>query len=319
MSVETPQPIVSHSEWRRLTPPGFLGLRGSIFNPGAIVFDGRLLVVGRGEPHRLPRTGVWPGDLHDTAVPIWLDVDANVTLEGHRQDVRAKHRRWRLEDFRLFEYRGGLYSNHAMIRRSLSQQLLPRWAYRISLPEGTPGISRVDPVTGRFELLGPMRLDVRCARFEKNWVVFEHQGRLLLIYSLSPYRLLEVEDWSTRRFRSLLETDDITRPDADGRLSSSANPIDYDRDHFLGACHCHDRRGVYHTWAMKISRTSLRPVAVTDRPVLSGGRSAGHLPGVAYVMAITADDARVRFFFGEGDLACSWAELSRERLEAHFV
>jgi predicted GH43/DUF377 family glycosyl hydrolase len=103
------------------------------------------------------------------------------------------------------------------------------------------------------------------------------------------------------------------------RLSSSANPVVYDDGHLLGACHCHDARGIYHTWALKIDRQSLRPVAVTDRPVLSGGRAVGPLPGIAYVMALTVEDRRVCFFFGEGDLACCVAEISRDDLDRSFV
>lgn len=313
MSAGTPPPIISHAEWRRLTPPGFLGLPGSVFNPGAVVFNGRLLVVGRGEEARPPR------HLHDTASPIWLDVDDTGTVVGHRRTARARiHPRWRLEDFRLFTYRGGLYSNHAMIRRGL-RHWFPRLSARMSPPAGTPGLSRVDPETGRFDLLGPMHLDRPCARYEKNWVLFADGDRLLLIYSLSPYRLFELDQWSTRRFRLLIEADSVVPADADGRLSSSANPIAYDADHYLGMCHCHDRGGIYHTWAIKISRASLRPVAVTDRPVLAGGQATGKLSNVVYPMAVTADEARVRFFFGEGDVACGWAELPRERLERHFV
>src|SRR5581483_8103416 len=198
------EPLIAQSAWKRLTPLGFLGLRGGVFNPGAAIFDGRLFVLARGEAVRLRRLNLVPSAMDDSALPIWLDLDDGLDLIRHRViERRPRHLRWRMEDFRLFTYRGALYSNHAMIRRSLLHLFLPYWAARLTRVSGQPGISRVDPETGRLDLLGPIDVDVPCARYEKNWVVFERDGDLFLIYSLAPYTVLRLVDWERRRFETV--------------------------------------------------------------------------------------------------------------------
>ena len=208
-------------------------------NPGAVRRDGRTILLARGERVPWALQKVDEAGFLDSARPILMELTPDgtgaacaveLTLTGGGESGPPHTR---IEDFRLFPFRGEIYSNFAMT--SVTGRP-PQKNHRVEASALTTrvGLARLEPATGALTFVGEPRIDRPTARVEKNWAMFEAQGRVHLIYSFQPYRLLRADRWPTLEFTEVREQE-LRLPAVS--LRNSVNPADYDENHLLHVIH----------------------------------------------------------------------------------
>lgn len=133
---------------------------GGLFNPGACVWQSRLLTLIRREQY------------HDcrTYVPPWL-LWAGAEIPSQPLTLVGHHRQARLEDCRPFVWKDQILVTHTQV-----------WNGRVK-----PTLSSLDPLNATLTRWDDLNLPIPLQRVEKNWVlVSDAQEELYLIYSLSP-------------------------------------------------------------------------------------------------------------------------------------
>lgn len=286
---------------RRLVSRGELpGSSGGVFNPGAVLDGSTLLLVARREVD-------YRGTPDVQAERVRIDADTFALL-AHDTLVKASYLAGsRIEDFRCLHFDGMLLAVH-----SLAQDR------RIK-----PVISRV---TGdRLEPFDALDLPIPVAPVEKNWVLFEREGRLHCLYKLDPLTIFVRTGpgaWE------LVKEEENGWSDAYPRfLSNSVNPIPFDGG-YLGFWHTILTTSRYVQGAYRLGPD----LSITHRTgILLDGAEVrdGYKPGVLYVSALVAHRDRVLAIYGEGDAHTSVAifdatslaeELRRSPFEpAEFV
>jgi hypothetical protein len=226
----------------------------------------------------------------------------------------------RSHDFRLFKFRTFTFVNHTLVdTSSWAGTTFSEW--QTQNMEEIVAIAELDLNRYCLKFKGSPRLDFKFKRREKNFGFFEHDDNLYLIYSFSPYVLLEAIDWEKLHFRTVINRKiNIRSLDSSNRLLSlSTNPIHYDDKHYLMLIHKKDRFYVCTHWGIMISKESLLPVKITSRPLFRGTTSKGALTSIVYVMSVLSFGDRFRFFLGEGDLYSSYVDITKRELDKAFV
>ncbi len=313
-------PITHRRDFEFLAGRGSFGFAAGIYNPGSVFVNGatHLLVRAENAPWAVQKSSEIR--FFAASAPLLLRLDevrritSAVPLALAGAPDPAGHR---AEDFRLFQFRGEIFSNHALI----------------SLPEGSAGsdrpldvsqlqtrvgISRLDPVSPAFTWCGSPTIDRPLDRTEKNWAMFADVDRLLLIYSFAPYVVLTAEKWPELSFAPVLETE-IAMPVGDPALAfrNSVNPVPYDDDHWLHIVHQVYPGKQYVFWAILIDRRSLRPVRASARPLARAWH--GCAASIIYVCSVIADPAGIRLFAGLDDSSTAVAAIPRARLDAEWI
>lgn len=257
---------------RRLISRGDLpGSDGGIYNPGAtLTRDGIVLV---------PRREI---DLRFSTIAhaerVVLDPDT-LALVSHRTLARRGYPEdVRLEDFRTIEHRGQSLAVHTVVRPGSIRPMISRLGERTIEP--------ADPVA----------LPFATPWIEKNWALFEHEGRLHMLYRLDPLTILARDDAGAWRLVKRVHNGwgDRFRK----MLSNSANLVPFDGG-LLGFWHSIVGER-YVQGALKLDR-NLDLVAATG--VLLDGKRVrrGVKPGVLYVSALVVRGGEVLAFHGEAD------------------
>lgn len=313
-------PLAHRRDFQILAGRGSFGFAAGIYNPGSVVVNGatHLLVRAESAPWVVQRSSV--SRFFAASAPLLLPLDeaqritAAVPLALAGAPNPASHR---AEDFRLFQFRGEIFSNHALI--SLPGGPVGRdRPLDISQLQTRVGISRLDPVSPAFKWCGFPTIDRPLDRTEKNWAMFADGDRLLLIYSFAPYVVLTAENWPELRFAPVLETA-IKMPVGDPALAfrNSVNPVPYDDAHWLHVVHQVYPGKQYVFWAILINRRSLRPVRASARPLVRAWH--GCAASIVYVSSVIADTAGIRLFAGLDDSSTAVAAIPRARLDAEWI
>jgi len=223
----------------------------------------------------------------------------------------------RVEDFRLFQFRGEAYSNHSVI--SASQPGAPtRGPLQLETMQTRVGVSRLDLRAGRLTWCGVPDLGRPLQRTEKNWAMFADNDRLFLLYSFSPYVLFASRNWPGLEFAPQREAQIALPFSGDGLpVRNSINPVSYDSDHWLHLVHKVYPGKRYSFWAVLIDKKTLLPVRSTVRPVVHGWKS--HPAAIIYTCAAIVRDTDVMLCAGVDDCGTAIATISRERLDAEWV
>jgi len=311
-------PIVREQDSQLLAGRGSFGFAAGVFNPGAIVHNGTCFLLARGDrtPWTLQKKNA--GEFFSSTQP-WLmtltpghQIDEASAVTTVRMPDLAQHR---IEDFRLFRFRGDIFSNHAVIFNP-GALLGPQSPLPLERLHTRVGLSRLDPKAGQLTWAGWPEIDRPRQATEKNWVMFGEGERLLLLYSFSPYILLTATaEWN---FQTLIE-ESVEFPFGGDGLSirNSINPVEYDEQHWLHIVHKVYPQKQYAFWAVLISRSSLRPVRVTRRPLVRGWHSFP--ASIIYTCSAVVDSTHVHLFSGLDDSSSAVSTLPRSRLDGEWV
>lgn len=294
----------------RLIDAGQFGClsRGGVFNPGVIEIDGRLHLLCRAEASE----ATWKGAFRETrAAAFWCELNDDLTLRDFVAFSHHPVREQRPEDWRLFRYDGRIYTNHSVYSWDGDQMRCHVAVSEMDLERRHIGQGQT------FTTSLPLRTQ------EKNWAMFSHQGRLLCIYSIDPYIVLEI-DLETGKTEIAVSggSFEFTVSYRSGfGLFNSTNPIVWDDDHYLTFFHTYmrsnvprDRNRLYLQYAMLIDRETLLPSAVTPEPVVTGGDEEGTHPGVHYTMSLAKYGDDLCAFYGEGDMHTGLLLIDRNKL-----
>ncbi len=136
--------------------------------------NGRILLVFKSSGPRWDNPRLWCGE---------LDPDTGALL-GPPHQLRLGPDHLAFEDPRLFEYRGLLWLSY--IHGDYTQAVKNRVA-----------ICPLEFAKGRYQPAGKPTVfpspDREDREKEKNWILFESAGRLLGIYSMAPWEVLELD------------------------------------------------------------------------------------------------------------------------------
>jgi hypothetical protein len=183
-------------------------------------------------------------------------------------------------------------------------------------------ISNLNIRKSMLYFLGVPTIDYPLKRSEKNWVYFELNNELYLIYSFSPYILLKASDWPALTFKTVMQKKIIFPFEFyDNFIALSTNPIDYDVNHLLLVVHKRriDWPRSYVFWAVLINKKTLIPTQVSSRPLIKSGQSRGFYKGHVYLSAVVSLNHRLIFFLGEGDSHLSGVSIDKEHLNSFFI
>ncbi len=319
-----PAAIIPRDDWHPIAGLNIPRYEGGVFNPGALVHQGKIWLLARGEKYSLRDREHSYTKFTKGVDPVFLQTDLG--LGNSSPPASLSHpgplgRKVRFEDYRLFTYRGEVYTNHSVARISLLNQLRPgHHVYQGRFPLSCSiAISQFQD-GNRLKFLGEIQLDTAIRKIEKNWGVFEANTELYVLYSISPYRLFRLADWKRLYFKSLFDFPLALPLDPSlNFISLSTNPVTYDDRHLLVVIHQKSKTNVYRHWGMKISRSTLKPVQITEKPLFVGGDCQGLFPNVVFPMACLALDDRIVFTMGEADSSCVHAAIDRDRLEQYFT
>lgn len=307
-----------------LAGPGHSGYPGGIYNPGAVPAGngGALLLAKAQVCHWWDAKGTH-ADKYYKGDPVLFELDEEMRVRSSRIIRLAEGfpdaTNVGFEDFRMFERRGEIWVNHGMI------SLVRMHSCASNYVGATPCLSRLDPDGGQLEFLGFPKTDFEVGKIEKNWMFFEQNDDLYLVYSLSPYRLLRLTDREELTFSSVVDRDLGPKlKDIGGygsMVSLSTNPINYDDEHLLMLVHQIQRRGVdrfYHHWGMLLGKESLMPEKITARPLFSGMGARGRRAGIVYVSSALPKGEDFEFFMGEGDAYVTRRSMTRAAIESQW-
>jgi hypothetical protein len=313
-------PIAKNTAFTRLTGRGSFGFAGGVYNPGAIEVGENLFLLARAE--RTPWAILkWDQQAFlSGSQPVLIRLDAARQIAEVQELPFTNHAEmsgWRLEDFRLFRYRHQLFANHSRFRASDGTAGKSN-AVRFDSLQIDMGISRVELESKNLTFLGTPKLDRSVAQIEKNWVFFENEAELYLIYSFHPYCLLRTKDWSNLAFETVRQRE-LQLPITDDQIDirNSINPVDYDQAHLLHVIHKAYPNKQYIFWAILIQKASLLPVKISGRPLVRGWPSAPAAIIYACSAVVCADE--ILLFAGLDDSSSGFWRIPRSELDAHWV
>ena len=312
------RPIVRRMDFRLLASRGSLGFAAGVCNPGAIREGGQRYLVSKAERTPWPLQKTDESRFFTSAQPLLLKLEGDSRIAGADElAMDGAPGTSRVEDFRLFKFRGEILSNHAVISKPHHRPAMQR-PLQLDLMQTRIGISTLNVSRKRLAWHGFPVTDRPLARTEKNWVFFTDGDRLFLLYSFSPYVLLSAQNWPGLDFKTIVETRLELPIDGDGlTLRNSINPVDYDENHWLHIVHKVHPGKQYSFWAVLLNKQTLQPARMTARPLVCGWRSVS--ASIIYVCSAIVEEREVLFFAGLDDSTTAMAAISRERLDAEWV
>jgi len=316
---------VFHPEHRRnsivLAGPNFMGYKGGVLNPGALTMpNGNILLLAKAQVcHWWTAVGI-KADEYFKGNAMMIVLNERLDIVSSRQvEMDSSFPSDNLtgyEDFRLFRYGNEIWANHGMISIQKKHQCASTYI------AATPCLSRLDTKSGELSFLGHPRVDFPTGMIEKNWLFFEHDKSLYLLYTVNPYRLLKLKDAKTHSFETIIHEDlGSAIKDIGGfgtMISFSTNPVEYDDDYLLFLIHQVERRGrerFYHHWGFLLDKRTLRPAKITKKPLFTGEGARGKRPGIIFVTSVLKRQNEFVFLLGEGDAYLTYTLLGKDKLD----
>jgi hypothetical protein len=176
----------------------------------------------------------------------------------------------------------------------------------------------LDLTAGKLAEFGAPEPDFPVAAVEKNWVFFSHRDEVYCLYSFHPYRLLRARAWPGLDLETVVNEPLTGVPPQLARgVRNSINPVDYDETHLLHIVHCVYAVKQYAFWAVLISKETLRPVAISARPLVRGWESAP--AAIIYVCSAIASASEILIFGGINDSSIGSWRVPRADLDSEWV
>jgi hypothetical protein len=314
-------PIARESEHGRLLGWGSYGFSAGVLNPGVLEYNGRLLLLARGERIQWPvqkRNNSHTGFL-SASQPMLLTLGKNLQVMQAVEVQTARHNGFalsRFEDFRLMTFGGRVYSNHVMMhceKEGFDQEPVRPQNLRTSM-----GISEFNIGKLLLNHLGEIELDRPSSRLEKNWAMFPTDNRVNIIYSFSPYRLFTTNEFPSLQFKFAFERNiGLPIPDDGVPVRNSINPIPYDSGHLLHIVHkvYPDKRYVF--WAVLIDKATLAPKKMTRRPLLCSGSCAA--ASIIYICSAMRRDQDILVFAGIDDCSIGTWRIATADIDSQWA
>jgi hypothetical protein len=314
------KPIASFSDLLWLAGRGSFGFPAGVYNPGAIAAESHTVLLARGERSPWVIAKKDEIDFLYGCRPVLLELNEDLSIVGVGEASFENGNQLgesRMEDFRLFRYRDQVFSNHSQITVPNIRPLRNR-PVRLEALKTRVGLSQVDLSEKKLTFLGHPKIDQPIGLTEKNWVFFEHKKELYLIYSFSPYHLLQANRWPDMDFHTVLKcpvklpigTDQI-------QIRNSVNPVHYDDQYFLHVIHKMYSVKQYAFWAILIDKKSLIPTMVSSRPLIRGWHSAP--ASTIYACSVIPRNTEIYVFGGINDSSTGVWRISRSKLDAAWV
>lgn len=263
---------------------GIENSRGGIYNSSIFQYQNYFYVIGRCES--IPESERSEQTLKEHCA-ILFKLDSNFKIISYKKLKFLTHYlKYRIEDFRVFSFRGKIYVNHTFIK-IFPNKKTTQVISELNLEQGT-----LQPIE--------IKLDFEVQDIEKNWLFFEHHGKLKLIYSLSPFILLSSDDG----IHFTTEKREIgIKSDGGFFLSGSTNPIELDNYNYLAFYHYRDSERKYHHVPFFLDKKTLTIASrcKSNTPLFSGGNAKGDRKNVIYLMSHIKNEDEIIFSFGEGD------------------
>jgi len=310
-------PIARSAELRQLAGRGSFGFEAGVLNPGAIAQGDNILLLARGEhvPWAISKRSV-SGFLRGWQ-PVLFELNSTLSITSAHEAALLKANGARLEDFRLFRYGDQLFSNHSTVlnpgRNGAADEAVQLESLQIRV-----GISRVDTRENALTFVDSPAVDFPLNGMEKNWAFFEHQKALYLIYNFHPFHLLRATRWPELNFATVTRRR-LAFPHGDDGVPfrNSANPVEYDQDHFLHMVHKVYPYKQYVFWAVLIDKTSLMPKMISAHPLVCGWKSAP--ASIIYACSLIVRNGEIIVFGGLDDSALGVWRIRRTELEENWV
>ncbi len=312
------RPIVKRQDFHLLAGRGSLGFAAGVCNPGAIMEGDQKYLLSRGERTPWPLQKADESRFFSSTQPLLLKLSNDNCITGADELTKdGAPNPTRIEDFRLFKFRGEILSNHAVIANPEPGPVKHR-PLRLERMKTRVGISLLDVKAKRLVWCGFPSVDRPLAQTEKNWVFFTAGDRLFLLYSFSPYILMSAQNWPGLNFKTFIETRLPLTLDGDGlALRNSINPVEYDDDHWLHIIHKVYPGKQYSFWAVLISKKDLLPTRISARPLVSGWHSVS--ASIIYTCSALVDGSHITICAGLDDSATAMATISRNRLDGEWI
>lgn len=314
-------PLASKNQSTLLAGRGSYGFKAGVFNPGAIKKDGKIQLLARAE--KTP----WYEQKHNSDLfysspeALLLTLDSQRNIEKTipvKQRMPSEGVPLRTEDFRLFEWKGETYSNHAILSDPEAPSSSNQKPIAFSNLNSTVAISKFDTPTGELSWQAYPTLDRKTQRIEKNWAFFSEGEELYLLYSTSPYMLFKAEQSNPWHFNCILESEIDLPIFGDGIfIRNSINPIAYDDSHFLHIVHKVYPNKTYTYWALLINKTSLFPTKISSRPLISNHQS--RTSSICYLSSAVLSDHKLELFNGLDDSSLATIYTTRETLDKNWA
>ncbi len=287
-------PFNRRTLWRRGELPNS---EAGIFNPSAIMHQGKLLTIYRKEKSMEMYSHKYT---HTTAVPH-LCVGDN---EGSELEILGFEANERLEDFRLFRSGDFIAISHTVVTNMTNDSI-----------ESHICISTLDSNSIRKNILP--KLPVSKNATEKNWVFFTEDTKpfstLWCIYSLSPYKIFKTI--ATSIFDEVTVTDPKIKWWHHNRfICNSTNPILVD-DSYLMFFHTKDA-GVYSHGACLIDKETKEITHYLRNGLSLPFNGEGLQKNLLYVSGAVylEKENTIRVLAGEGDSHSIYFDFNKDVL-----
>jgi len=256
---------------------------GGIFNPDGKIYDGKLVTVYRKERNLDAYKKTYT---HNTAIACFnkdLDVESLA--------------KYRVEDFRLFTYKGDLWTNFSCVGKDKT------WI----------SISKATPIETTFMEIDEVKLPIETNKVEKNWVFFEHDNHLFCIYSLQPYIVFCKDYKLWYSFGGLKEVvfDWFHKGHT---ICNSTNPIDIG-EFYLMFFHTKES-GTYFHGAVLIDKATLNIRHYTSKPIHIIDECDGLHDDLIYVSGSVYLERQqiIRLYFGAADSHSMSIDFNKSQL-----
>lgn len=307
-----------------IAKPGTLNFKGGVFNPGAISTDDEILLLARSQkvPWFKARGNKRQFYLDGNPVVFILDHKTLKKKSEHvitESIVFPQNVDWAVEDFRMFRWNNEMMINHSVIvKQKIGKYMNQAAVYS--------GLSVLNNNHTKITFLGIPQLDFEVNNTEKNWVYKAKDSRLYLFYTISPYRVLELEEGDGLRFKTIIHqkvNKQLSDPGGFGTMVSfSTNPIVFNEKYFIAIIHQIEFKitgRCYYHWAILIDKQTLMPIKITSKPLFNGMNARGRTPGVRYISSILKEGDEILFFAGEGDVYVTATRKKINEIESLFV
>ena len=269
---------------------------GCIYNPGFCRFQDKNYMISRVESYTEKERGVKDLWLRTTSIPHIIEMDENLNVVD-TYPLETIGEFIRIEDFRLFTHNDKLYSNHIIVDESK----------RIY-----PVISEIDLINKKMTIIGTIELEIPKNDVEKNWVFFNHNKELFLIYSLSPWMIFKI-DIKTLTGELIKKCEVKFDWNHSGFISNSTNPIRINQNRNIMGFHSRDNKRIYHQGLLTFDN-NFNLIKSTKEPYLSGGDFDTIHPHVIYTSSLTMIEDKLIGFAGDGDTKTIMIEFKKDKL-----
>lgn len=266
--------------------------KGGIYNPSVISKEGNIICLTRVENISEDKRE----NLISTSAQGFLsflndDLKPFKSYHLFQQNFPINFR-YRIEDFRIFEFRNKIYASHPIVINNRINQAISL----IDLYEKTITLVNI------FE--SPFMREA-----EKNWGFFSKDNNLYVLYSISPWVIFKITDyWNLElvyrdNYYGVFETNEM--------ISLSSLPIEYDNNFLVIV---HSRNNKKYIQGSVIFDNSFVPLYYSDI-FLKGGKEKGLRKNVLYISSCFKFDNQVHLFYGEGDTHSSRYSIAKTEFD----